>query len=335
MLVAIYHLQDVERARARRLIIREPSIVVGSDPSCTIVIDDDPSVEPRHARFVVRAVDFVVDSLGGAIVVNGTPITGATACRPGDSIQLGETVVKLRPESPVVVTEQVTQPRHRPPTEPWEGGAYVPPRPDAPFRPPVGPTGVLAPSNPPRPQPVPPSRVMHPIGTPPRPAYLLPQPIKPPKLRRAVLSSDPIEQGFLETLRDRPDDIATRLVYADWLEERGWVAKAQLVRGEADRDHENLLAECDPSWRAITSTATVELCEVAGCPQRWDAFAPSPDDERVRGCASCERDVRYCVAVLDLTGATARNERAVRDAAIAGDPDPGDTLDDSSPVLSR
>ncbi len=29
------------------------------------------------------------------------------------------------------------------------------------------------------------------------------------------------EQGFLDALRENPDDNATRLIYADWLEERG------------------------------------------------------------------------------------------------------------------
>jgi uncharacterized protein (TIGR02996 family) len=333
MLVAIYHLQDVERARARRLVIREQSIVVGSDPSCTIVIDDDPLVVPKHARFVIRAVDFVVDSLGGAILVNGTPITGATACRPGDSVQLGETVVKLRPETSVVSTEEVPA-RPRPPTEPWEAGSYHPPVP--PFRPPVG--------NPTPPQP--PRDLRPPLLDTPRPTYnppapegyqrrLPPVPVTPPKIWRLVLSSDPTEQAFLVTLRARPGDTATRMVYADWLEERGYVAKAELVRGDSDRDHADLLGESDASWRAITSTATVEQCEVRDCPQRWDAFHPTPNDERVRSCITCSHQVRFCIHVLDLTGATSRNERAVRDAAISGDPDPGDTLDDSPPVPRR
>src|SRR5690348_17312105 len=185
MLVAIYHLQDLERARARRLIIRDQTIVVGRDPSCTIVIDDDPGVEPKHARFLIRAVDFVVDSLGGAILVNGTPITGATSCRPGDSIQLGDTVVKLRPESAVVVTQA------RPATEPQRAGASVRPDHDdpdpprttpqpAPFKPPIGPTGVLAPGNPPPP--------VMPHGNPPRPQHLI-EHDRPAKVLRSLLAA--------------------------------------------------------------------------------------------------------------------------------------------------
>ena len=29
------------------------------------------------------------------------------------------------------------------------------------------------------------------------------------------------EEEFLNVLRAKPDDVATRLIYADWLEERG------------------------------------------------------------------------------------------------------------------
>ena len=38
------------------------------------------------------------------------------------------------------------------------------------------------------------------------------------------------ESAFLRTILDRPDDDAPRLVYADWLEERGDTARAEFIR---------------------------------------------------------------------------------------------------------
>ena len=37
------------------------------------------------------------------------------------------------------------------------------------------------------------------------------------------------EQAFLEAMLDRPDDVSLRLVFADWLEERG-DARGELLR---------------------------------------------------------------------------------------------------------
>lgn len=45
----------------------------------------------------------------------------------------------------------------------------------------------------------------------------------------------PEERGFLAALRNDPADDTTREVYADWLEERGFVERAQYLRGEIER----------------------------------------------------------------------------------------------------
>ena len=39
-----------------------------------------------------------------------------------------------------------------------------------------------------------------------------------------------IAEPFGKLMRDRPNDLDTRLVYADWLEQRGEVGKARYVR---------------------------------------------------------------------------------------------------------
>jgi len=40
------------------------------------------------------------------------------------------------------------------------------------------------------------------------------------------------EAALLAAIRDRPDDDAPRLVYADWLEEHGQTPRAHLIRGQ-------------------------------------------------------------------------------------------------------
>ena len=65
------------------------------------------------------------------------------------------------------------------------------------------------------------------------------------------------EDGFLSALRENPNDDVTRLIYADWLQERGD------VRGEYLRlEHElsriplrlaQLRQQIDPGWLAVAS----------------------------------------------------------------------------------
>jgi uncharacterized protein (TIGR02996 family) len=110
---------------------------------------------------------------------------------------------------------------------------------------------------------------------------------------RAVLSDDPAEHGFLVPLRARPGDEGVRMVYADWLEQRGEVDGAQFVR------HEGLVTQAvgDPSWRSIVSRGNIARCHQEGeaCPKRWDKLEARADDERGRTCATCHEVVRYCV----------------------------------------
>ena len=65
------------------------------------------------------------------------------------------------------------------------------------------------------------------------------------------------DEGFLSALRENPNDDVTRLIYADWLQERGD------VRGEYLRlEHElsriplrlaHLRPQIDPEWLAVAS----------------------------------------------------------------------------------
>jgi uncharacterized protein (TIGR02996 family) len=61
-----------------------------------------------------------------------------------------------------------------------------------------------------------------------------------------------LDEPFLQSILDHPDDDAPRLVYADWLEERGETARAELIRlqctaGDSQRE-QDLLARHAADW---------------------------------------------------------------------------------------
>lgn len=136
------------------------------------------------------------------------------------------------------------------------------------------------------------------------------------------------EDGFLQKLRDNPADDTTRLVYADWLGERGDPvsgAKAHFLRltvrsrdhylaRREDRKLQKLAAKLDTDWLAVVSRLTVENCrrhpssprdqsELARelfaflCDQHWEEMTPTGDD-RVRMCDRCEEAVHYCDTIV-------------------------------------
>jgi uncharacterized protein (TIGR02996 family) len=131
-------------------------------------------------------------------------------------------------------------------------------------------------------------------------------------------SPDPSEHELLELLRTNPDDGASRMVYGDWLEQRGEHAKARFVRGEPvskafpAQDHE---------WRAIASCELVANCNGALCPKRWSAFAVVEGESHVRHCGPCGGTVRYCTDWSEACLASSRDEAVVLD--VRGR-DPGD-----------
>ena len=180
MLVSIYHLADTERTRARREPVSKPQMLIGSDAKCDIRIVDDLEVKPRHATIAVRALagqlvaEVVLTPLTGTVLVNGKVVSNETTTKLGDTIQLGNTILKFRPDS--AAAAQVSSPKIQLPPEDLKAPrpkrvsrepAEVPPAPQvAPLRPlPRAPVLTQAPTlvpimppiinaNPPRPQPV-------------------------------------------------------------------------------------------------------------------------------------------------------------------------------------
>jgi uncharacterized protein (TIGR02996 family) len=68
------------------------------------------------------------------------------------------------------------------------------------------------------------------------------------------------EAAFLRAIADAPEDLAPRLVYADWLDEHGYADRAEYLRAEhrgradpaAGRDRlAALRARLDPAWLGV------------------------------------------------------------------------------------
>jgi pSer/pThr/pTyr-binding forkhead associated (FHA) protein len=97
-----------QRGRATRLVMLEPrsrrgvtvqldgDIVLGRDPACTIVIDDDAYISQRHVRFFDYEGQPMVEDLGSTngTFHNGSKLVGAKLLHPGDRVQVGTTVIE-------------------------------------------------------------------------------------------------------------------------------------------------------------------------------------------------------------------------------------------------
>src|SRR5262245_25005118 len=58
----------------------------------------------------------------------------------------------------------------------------------------------------------------------------------------------PLEEAFLEDIRTHPEDDTPRLVYADWLDERGDADRAELIR-----------VQCELAWPGVDQRRRAEL----------------------------------------------------------------------------
>jgi uncharacterized protein (TIGR02996 family) len=145
------------------------------------------------------------------------------------------------------------------------------------------------------------------------------------------------DTGFLEKLLADPSDNATRLVYADWLEEQGdpvSEGKAEFlrltVRAEGDaagKRLQQLAAGLDTDWLAVASRLSIENCQreqedpvsqvtssrsrsrrKSGrmrmvsfsflCPLRWEDLRAT-GDRAVRFCDACGQNVHYCDTITE------------------------------------
>lgn len=135
----------------------------------------------------------------------------------------------------------------------------------------------------------------------------------------AELADDRNEESLLADLRAAPGDAGARMVYADWLEQRGEAIRAAVVRGERV-GRSDLMASTDVQWRAICMDPDVpeHQCES----QRWSALRPIANDPFVRECPYCDAAVRFCATVDELRAAKTRDELAIVDPGSAFDRGP-------------
>jgi pSer/pThr/pTyr-binding forkhead associated (FHA) protein len=99
-----------QRGRATRLVMLEPrsrrgvtvqlegDLVLGRDPGCAIMIDDDAYISQRHVRFYEYEGQPMVEDLGSTngTFHNGSKLVGAKLLHPGDRIQAGTTVIEAQ-----------------------------------------------------------------------------------------------------------------------------------------------------------------------------------------------------------------------------------------------
>jgi uncharacterized protein (TIGR02996 family) len=117
------------------------------------------------------------------------------------------------------------------------------------------------------------------------------------------------DEAFIQAILADPDDEATRLVYADWLDERDdprgkylrlQAQLATLPIGQAWRTVKVQLElhsrSLDPDWLARLDRTPVENCDVRFellCPKQWQQLRPT-EDATVRHCDVCKQNVYHC-----------------------------------------
>jgi len=137
------------------------------------------------------------------------------------------------------------------------------------------------------------------------------------------------DDDFLRSILENPKDDARRLVYADWLDERGdtvSVEMAEFLRLTAQRTRphgrrrwrrtrrrllQQLAAHLDTDGLAIVSTPPIEKCADKRaqahprsylfdfwCDRGWEDLSPSAD-RAVRFCDGCHQNVHFCDTITE------------------------------------
>jgi uncharacterized protein (TIGR02996 family) len=144
-------------------------------------------------------------------------------------------------------------------------------------------------------------------------------------MTHAQLTDD--DRAFIRAILADPSDDAPRLVYADWLDERGDV-RGRFLRlevelagllnlptgPEAIGELRNLAREIDPKWIALVDRPRIVNCDRPHfrfqCPKKWEQLDPTEDDA-VRFCETCQQKVYFCSSVQEA------GEHARRDDCVA------------------
>jgi uncharacterized protein (TIGR02996 family) len=133
-------------------------------------------------------------------------------------------------------------------------------------------------------------------------------------------SRDPQETAFLKSILENPDDDASRLIFADWLEENAMTDKAAFVRLEVEMSRLSSMAaryddirqdllRLDESIGGEWSAALVRPGRLLNCgksksddlrirfsfecPKLWADLNETPDPQ-IRHCGGCRKKVHFC-----------------------------------------
>jgi uncharacterized protein (TIGR02996 family) len=145
------------------------------------------------------------------------------------------------------------------------------------------------------------------------------------------------EDGLIRAILSQPDDDPVRLVYADWLEERGDI-RAEYLRlvVALERLWEQAYSEDLPSrmrhvpeiarlrirlrelqarittdWLCRMHRGPIEGCGFRNdraCPGRWEHFQET-DNSSIRMCNECGKKVVFCQSVEEVAKARQRGRR--------------------------
>ena len=161
-----------------------------------------------------------------------------------------------------------------------------------------------------------------------RKAHSIPLPPFLPRDRR--------EAELLRAINDR--DETSREIYADWLEDHGHADQAELVRvqqaliGPAPDDAAfrartqrlvELSATIDVRWRLLVARPAIENCDREDvpkfsfkCPKEWGGLTAT-DDQDIKFCDACKKNVYYCATVPEARDRAARGECVALDSQAA------------------
>ena len=123
--------------------------------------------------------------------------------------------------------------------------------------------------------------------------------------RMAIAAVAPKTEPELLAAIDHQDH-ATRLVYADWLEEQGDLERAEYMRLQdsvvelADDISRDIVRrriieldkKLDAAWRVIVARPQIVQCKSECCPGDWGSLGPTHRTD-LRTCGQCKELVQY------------------------------------------
>ena len=121
--------------------------------------------------------------------------------------------------------------------------------------------------------------------------------VRPPLFEASYHPISPEEAALVDAIVT--GDTASRMIYADWLEGRGDLERANIVRrlAEGDAPDQELLVALAPTnvrWRARVLEPTIEQCKRGDCPKHWGALERTARAD-LRRCDRCLKLALYCV----------------------------------------